>query len=72
MATPVVPAPLRRYTFQSPILQEMMRLAEDGVMFTIARFENDFCYLGVTQKQMTDFFYAHFGGGSSLSGCPAD
>jgi hypothetical protein len=25
-------------------------------MFTIARFESDFCYLGVTPKQMTDFF----------------
>src|ERR1017187_940980 len=39
---------LRRYNFQPrPLLYltEMMRLAEDGVMFTIARFEKRFSYL---------------------------
>src|ERR1039458_3353408 len=39
---------LRRYNSQPrPLLYltEMMRLAEDGVMFTIARFEKRFSYL---------------------------
>src|ERR1035438_9570453 len=39
---------LRGYNFQPRALlylTEMMRLAEDGVMFTIARFEKRFSYL---------------------------
>jgi hypothetical protein len=36
---------LRRYNFQPRPLPKMMRLAEDGAMFTIARFEKQFSYL---------------------------
>jgi hypothetical protein len=54
----------------SPYLTEMMRLRGGWRDFHNRSVRKQF--LLSRREQMTDLFYAHFRGGSSLSGCPSD